>query len=179
MGWYGNVWSATERWLEAEQLWDRMLALVPPSRRLEVRYEELAAAPADTLREICKFIGRPYHPAMLDYPKYTTYKHPHARYTYRWRQELTPRAIRLIEARAGAMLADRGYAPSGLPPLALAAGQRFAQRLHNRFGVVRARVNKLGPRLWLENAIVSRLGTAALRESVRLRVHANTNAALD
>lgn len=179
MGWYGNVWSAAERWLEAERLWDQMIDLVPSERRLEVRYEELVSAPEATLARICAFIGMPYDSAMLDYPNHSTYESPQARYAYQWRRKLEPRAVRLIEARAGAMLVRRGYAPSGLPHLAMNALAEAFQRMGNRFGIMRARLSKLGPRLWLENAIVSRLGTEAWRNSVRLRIHAATNAAID
>lgn len=38
-----------------------------PERYIEVRYEDLVAAPEATLRRICAFIDLPWHPALLEY----------------------------------------------------------------------------------------------------------------
>src|SRR5690606_30898833 len=67
MGWAGNVWTGVERWVTAEQLWDRLRHRLTEARMLEVRYEDLLAAPDRVLARTCAFVGVDYAPAMLTY----------------------------------------------------------------------------------------------------------------
>jgi hypothetical protein len=179
MGWYGNVWTAAERWLRIESEWDRVAAIVPEERRIDVHYEDLVAAPVETLTRICEFIGVPYRPAMLEYPKHSTYKYPQASLACQWPRKLTPRNIRLLESRMSDMLLARGYGLSGFPGIAPNALDRALLKLDNRAGIVRARIESLGPRLWLESVISRRLGPRTWRESAIFRVNDAQNAQLD
>ena len=114
MLWHGNVWTAIDAWLEAEAAWDRLSQVVPKARRMEVSYEQLIAAPSETLSEICEFLGHPFSERMLDYVSATSYDLPDPANAQRWQQQADGAEISLVEAKAGAMLEARGYALSGL-----------------------------------------------------------------
>lgn len=117
-------------------------AALNPSRYKFVRYEDLVMHPEETARELCAFAGIPYHPAMLeyhlkkeefsrDYPPGILRKYhsgiTHGVYTHRlgiWRDRLTPRQVRLLDATVGKLAAEAGYKNDlngGLPVTALAA----------------------------------------------------------
>jgi hypothetical protein len=53
----GNVWAAASVWRRAERDWRLLCAKVPPQRRIELRYEELARDPERELTRICAFLG--------------------------------------------------------------------------------------------------------------------------
>lgn len=106
----------------------------------ELRYEDLVADPAASLRRLCAFLGEEYSDDLLNYRKAQTDggKTPllkqgvKADNAEKWRAEMTPRQIQVFEAAAGTTLREHGYAlaTEGQPlPLALRAGYR----LHNRF----------------------------------------------
>lgn len=179
MGWYGNAWAATERWVTAERLWERMIELVPEDRRLDVHYEELVTSPVEVLVQICNFIGIEYHPAMLEYPEHSSYKHPVPNLAFQWPRKLAQRDIQLVEARIGDLLLARGYRLSGLPRIDPTALDQAALRLGDRLGIMYARMQSLGPRLWLEYLIASRIGPRAWRESALSRIHGVMNTQLD
>jgi len=114
MGWAGNVWTAARRWIDAEMLWRELAARVPAERRLDVRYEDLVSTPSDELARVCAFLERAFDARMLDYARTSTYDAPDPSLAERWRRDLGPRELALLEARIGPMLRERGYAPSGV-----------------------------------------------------------------
>ncbi|HEY3569188.1 MAG TPA: amino acid adenylation domain-containing protein, partial [Thermoanaerobaculia bacterium] len=63
-------------WLVSQQNILRFLAEVPPERRMQVRFEDLVAAPEAVLRDICDFLEVEYHPDMAE-----PYKEKSARMT--------------------------------------------------------------------------------------------------
>jgi hypothetical protein len=179
MGWYGNAWCAADRWLEAERLWDRVVARVPAERRIDVYYEDLVREPVAVLTQICELIGIDYHKAMLDYPKHSSYSAPTPKLASQWSKKLEPRMIQLVESRIAKLLVDRGYTTSGLPRIDPSLAERVALRIDNRLGVMRSRVRSLGPGLWLEHMLANRLGVPAWQKAALMRVHALENAQLD
>jgi hypothetical protein len=173
MGWVGNVWAGAARWIDAEVLWNRLRAIVPESRRLEIVYERLIEAPESELSRICKFIGVQYDAAMLSYPSDTTYEAPDPKMLYQWRRKLSTREIRLVEHRVSSLLEDRGFSRSGLPPLRASAAREFWLRVGDRWGRMRYAQEMLGTRLWFERAISNRLGgPKTWRASIQHRIHA-------
>ena len=147
LGIAGNVWRGADRWSRTEAVWDRLRETLPAERVHEVRYEALVGAPEETLGAICEFIGVPYSDRMLAYPADTNYGPVDPTLAGRWRKNLAPRDVRIVEAVAGSMLAARGYAPSGLAPLRIGAFRRAFLREHDRFHRVRFRVAHDG--FWL------------------------------
>jgi hypothetical protein len=84
-------------------------------RYLEVRYEDLTAAPEASLRRICDFLGLPFHAAVLDSAQpYLQTGHAGAqrglqRNSGKWRTYFTPPTLDALERIAGRTLAGCGY----------------------------------------------------------------------
>ena len=179
MAWSGNVWTATERWIEAEMAWDRLCASIPASRRLELKYEELVAQTVRVLERICAFIGIPYDPAMLEYPRYCSLRPPDPTLIGRWRTTLSQRDVELIESRAADVLLERGYALSGLKRIRVEPWMRWRLRLDDRWGRIRARTRRYGLSLVVSDFLSRRLGLEAWQEGVSFRLNALENAHID
>lgn len=178
-GWAGNAWTAADRWIEAEALWERVAADLPPDRYVDVRYEALLAEPEQELAHLCRFLGVAYDPVMLEVERRSRYRRPDASRAEAWRRGLSARSVRLAEARLGALLAQRGYAPSDLPPLRVGVAQRAFLRLHDRARRLVFSARVLGWRLRLGEAMARRLRLRRLHRRLLRRVHALTNARLD
>jgi hypothetical protein len=104
----------------------RALGARAGGRYLELRYEELVAAPEKELRRICDFANLVYEPGMLDYPgAVDVSQKPHQQSLTRpptaglrdWRTELSQDDVAAFEAVAGDLLRDLGYEAVGSPTL--------------------------------------------------------------
>jgi hypothetical protein len=170
MGWAGNVWTGSERWIEAERLWASLGEKLSESRRCELRYEELVAHPRETLETICGFIGVSFHEAMLSFPDDSTYSFPDAKLAYQWKEKAPGEEIRLAEARIGDLLEQRGYALSGLPRLQVS--RRRVARLHfqDRWARRLIRARRFGLPLYLLRILSRRLPFARLDSYVAKRL---------
>jgi Sulfotransferase family len=84
-------------------------------RYLEVRYEDLTAAPEQSLRRICHFVGLPFHPAVLDSAQPYLQSKAHIpgrglqRNSGKWRTYFSPQSLDSLERIAGRTLASCGY----------------------------------------------------------------------
>lgn len=174
MGWAGNLWCGAERWVEAEETWQRLEDALPRDRWLEVRYESLVREPQAELERICAFIGVAYHPHMLSYPETTTYPAPDPAVAERWRASLSTDELSLVEARVGPLLEARGYAPSGAPVVAPTASDRRRLERQDRIARVRFRIDRFGPWLFVLEFVTRRLGLARLHGQVLRRMHVIT-----
>ena len=116
MGWAGNVWFAVDRWIEAEESWDRLARKVAPERFLEIRYEQLVAEPEATLHSICDFVGVGYEARMLEYSASSTYSSPDPSLLYQWKRKANTEQLALLEYKTAPLLNERGYASSGVDP---------------------------------------------------------------
>ena len=171
MGWAGNVWTGVARWLHTENLWEEIRAEIPPDRYVQVRYEDLILDPEPNLERICDFLGVRYDRAMLGYPETTTYDPPDVSRVNQWKRKLSDRQVRLVEARVGALLVDRGYEPSGLPPLKVTPVMAKRLRLRDWWGRVRFRVKRFGLGLFLSDFLSRRLGMTRWQGRVRQRMN--------
>ena len=89
-------------------------------RYLEVRYEELVAAPENVLQRICAFAGLPYEQAMTQHGGSSSEERAHQQSLKRpvagrlrdWRAEMSPRDVGAFEGVAGDLLAELGYETS-------------------------------------------------------------------
>lgn len=177
--WAGNLWSASAAWREAEELWDAVAASLPPERRLELRYEALVADPRGELTRICEFLGLAFDPGMLEVEKRSRYGAPDPERASAWRRTLSPRQVRLAEARIGPLLERRGYPPSGLPPLRIGPFRAAALRLQDRAVRFVRNAQILGWRLRIAEGLTRRLGLRRLHRRYLRRVHAVKNARLE
>lgn len=87
-------------------------------RYLELRYEDLVAAPEPRLREVCAFLGLAFEPTMLEYyrgvDQSTLQDHPRlaqppTESVREWRKQMAPDDLERFEAIAGGLLAELGY----------------------------------------------------------------------
>lgn len=118
--WYRRgVAGAAEKWtVTMRRAWTAGVAL--GERYLEVRYEQLVAAPEAELRRVCRFSELPFAPEMLGYPELTPV-HPARHFAMsrqppqvgarRWREALDHDDLALIEMIAGEEMARAGYEP--------------------------------------------------------------------
>ena len=172
MGWAGNVWHGIDRWIEAEDHWDRVQQGLSADRWIHVRYEDLISNPEEVLARVCGFIGIAYSADMLNYHEHTTYERPDPSLLNQWRKKLTEREIRQVEARIGDRLVAKGYEKSGLPKLDVSARERTwlrAQdwRLRKAFAI-----RRFGWRLVLTTAIARRLPFRGMKRRALLAMNA-------
>jgi hypothetical protein len=178
LGWVGNPWAGAREWQAGERLWDRLAVSLPAEQRHELRFEDLLARPRAELERLCRFLRVPFDEAMFGYPRDTTYEPLDPSQAGKWRSQLSARAIRQMEAGAGDRLERRGYLRSGLPPLRVGALRRRWLALEDRVGRMRGRRRTYGFRLWLEDLLARRIGSASWNRRVQLRMHAIINSQL-
>lgn len=131
-------WITSERWLGRMPLWQQepvaLCALnwrrevsaglrgrqkVGADRCLEVKYEDLVAAPEPIMRSVADFLELPFDAAMLEFHNHRTRDDPTLWSKDRWlpptgglrdwRRGLSQRDLQLFEVLAGDLLASLGY----------------------------------------------------------------------
>jgi hypothetical protein len=107
---------------------------------LQVRYEDLVRTPAEVVEQVAAHVGVPAVPAMLDPQAQAarfspdqpwmaaTHQPISDRSVGRWRDDLAPDDVAVIEGLCADRMAALGYEPS-LPADELAAARRVADRL--------------------------------------------------
>ncbi|CAN5856331.1 hypothetical protein BH23CHL8_BH23CHL8_19130 [soil metagenome] len=117
----GQVGGATAWWRYSTALGGRHAQRYPDAYRI-VRYEDLARAPEETVRDVCAFIGEAYEPAMLAMGEAPAYAERLRRssgdrpglvstdHIGRYRGVIPDADIAFIEAHVGALMERLGYA---------------------------------------------------------------------
>ena len=172
MGWNGNVWCGSDRWLEVEQLWQQMRSHLSKDRYLEISYEDFLENTESVLGQICSFIGTEVSPTMYDYANTTDYTLPDFKFAYQWKRKASDTDIQLVEARTSSMLVERGYQLSGLPQIKVNSLMNARLRLHDKVERSRFRIQRYGIGLVLSDFITRRLKINLLQQPIRL--HMNT-----
>lgn len=167
MGWAGNVYHGIDHWIASERSFERLAAMVPAGRILKMRHEDLIANPVGELTRLCRFLNVDFDPAMLSYPETTTYSAPDPALIGQWRLQLSKRDIGLVEAKAGILLGQRGYDPSGIKPVSPGRLQRLILRIDDRWHRWRLMADRQGTFLMLADLIVRRLPQSPLTDLVR------------
>jgi hypothetical protein len=123
LGWVDSIEKAALHWRHRVLTGRQAGALLPTSRYLEVRYEDLVERPEPTLRGLAAALDLDFEPAMLRHEKAAaallrTEAFPHHnRYVTRplrpglrdWRRDLPVPAVERFEALAGDALSELGY----------------------------------------------------------------------
>lgn len=147
-----RLFHVADRALLWMQAYDRFLPAVSVDRRVTmVAYEDLIARPEPTARRLCAFLGEAFEPGMLAErqgrvgqaaasgalpPAWSAWRGRHedraagpisATGHDRWRAELAPTEIGMIEAVCGPRMERLGYAPEGPRSGALASLARALQ----------------------------------------------------
>jgi len=167
-GWLGNAYVAGLSWCKSMTEWKAAKTHIDPSRRTELRFEDLVKSPAAELARLCEFVGAPYTDAMLNYHKDTTYEPVDPSQAGKWRQQLSRRDLRVFESVAARELAEQGYAPSGEPDYSMRPWSRPMLLAENALRHHDARVKNFGFRLWLADIVSQRLGLRAWQARIRL-----------
>ena len=157
MGWNGNAWAGVETWIRSHEEWQHLCRRVPAERRIEVKFEEFVIDADATLRRITQFLGVEFDPAMFEIEGDTTYKRPNPRGARSWCDDAGETEVREMEARLGDRLAQAGYAPSGLPPLAIGPMRERALRWKDRIGRQRFAMRRYGALTWIGSRLSQRL----------------------
>jgi Sulfotransferase family len=144
MGWSGNVWAAVDRWRIAEDLWQSVEPNLAPDSWIMVRYEDIIVNPEQELGRICQFMGIPFSEEIFTYTKKSTYNAPDSSLIYQWRKKLPEQDIRLVEAKVGDLIVERGYELSGLPPLQLTPDKEKALLRQDKKACRQFRINRYG-----------------------------------
>jgi hypothetical protein len=124
-----NVAQIAADWRHKATICHKVGSVLPKSRFLEIRYEDLVTRPEDTLRTICAFLGEPYSPEMLSYhdtaervvPEESLQWHrnsvraPDRSKIGRWKDELSRGDRIIFEQIAGDALEQFGYSRERLP----------------------------------------------------------------
>jgi hypothetical protein len=168
MGWSGNVWHGATRWIEAEELWERVAAAVPAERRHELCYEDLVRAPEHELTRLCSFLGTSYDAGMLDYARDSSYERPDPALIAQWKRKLSPDELALLEARIGPLLRQRGYEPSGVAPARVGPLARLALALDDRRFRFRFRRARYGLAFLVQSRVARLFGLRAWQKRLQL-----------
>lgn len=170
MGWAGNMWTAPERWIRAEEQWAQLSKGLPAERSLVVRYEDLIRHPERTLGRIVATVGLAFHPEMLRYSERSTYEPPDRSLVHRWKRDLSAREVRLVEARIGEMLRERGYRLSGHAPRSVSPMERALLLAHDKLERTRVRYRTYGPHIAAAELLTRRFGLDRLHRPIRRRM---------
>ena len=175
MGWEANMWWALNKWVEAEDEWDRLLRGdganqgLAPNRHLTIRYDDLVSDHEQVLKALCQFMVVDYSDRMLDYTQQTDYALPNPAMATGWRKKLSPSEIRLAEARVGPeRLAAKGFTPSGYRPLTVGPRRLLFLKWHNRVGRLQMRVRNHGLRFTVADLAARAVGNQKWQRKLRL-----------
>lgn len=170
MGWGGNVWTALDKWIEAEVLWDEFKTTITPEIYIEVKYEDLIEKSVTTLSKICNFLGVEFTEKMFDYTKYSTYTRPDPKLINQWRKKLSEHEIQLIESRLGNYLIEKNYEPSGLPLIELSPLEKIQLKTQDWFYKKNRNIKMYGFGLLLSSSIAKRLNNKTWQKKVSLKM---------
>lgn len=165
----GNVYHGLEPWLNSEESWDRLLPRLKPEQYIEVRYEELVLEPKKVLTQICEFLGLEFEPQMMDLSG-TTYEPPSPRFANQWRRSMSPRDVKLIEARVGPMMAARGYDLVHASQPRLSVWTLLSLKVQNTVERHRVGLRTYGVGNWMQDVVARHLGLRSVVRAARLRM---------
>jgi len=171
MGWAGNMYHATQRWIDAEQTWLCLREQIPVEHRLEVRYEDLIVSTEQTLSNICQFLGTEFNGAIYNYADRSTYELPDAKLIAQWRRKLSDQEIQLAESRIGKMLTERDYELSGLPVLQLGPWRRRKLARQDWLRRAQFRLRRYGLPLFAADYLARRLPIGSLAKWCKSRIN--------
>jgi hypothetical protein len=178
MGWAGNTYSASDRWLEAETEWDKVRASLDRVDWTEIRYEDLIASTEPNLERICDFLGVAYSEKMLDYVKDSTYSAPDARLKQQWKTRMPKLEVQRLEDKLGDRLLLRGYELSGHPRIRVTNLTRKYLYLQSRLKVFLFRLTQYGVALTLQETLSRRFGLTRIHLGTVKRINQIINASL-
>ena len=170
-GWAGNVWVGLNRWIEAENIWDRLAPRIATENKLELRYSDLVESNHAVLTKACDFIGVAYSEKMLEYVHTTDYGLPDPNLVQSWKHKLTKREIQLVEARVGRKMVERGFSRSGYAPIQLSLLDKFYLKAQSWAAGIVFRIQRYGIGLVIGDFVTRKLGSRRLNRSFKLKMN--------
>lgn len=174
MGWAGNVWNGSERWIEAESEWHDLKPSLPSQQWIELRYEDLITTPEQELARLCDFMGLQYDPNMMSYIEHTSYSYPDPKRVQQWRK-LSDRQIRLAESRMAPLLTRRGYDLSGLPPLQVGSPLKTYLWFQSWASRASYRMRQYGLKLFIAEYLTRKLGLTRQQQRIQHTINDRQN----
>ena len=171
MGWAGNSWVGVNRWLEAEQLWDKVQSTISVDRYIQVKFEDLITEPMVTLSSLCQFMDLDFDESMLQYSATTTYDKPNPKLVEQWRYKMRDQDIQLVEAKVSTLLLDRGYELSGLPKLQVTDLALARIKFQDWWYKLNFRIQRYGFGLTFSNFLSRRLGLKDWEKQTTLQIN--------
>jgi hypothetical protein len=175
MGWAGNLWTAADKWLEAEVDWEAMHPSLNPDQWLELTYEDLILDSERELRRICDFLDVQFTQQMFDYAKSSSYGLPDANLVCQWKRKIPDHELQQVETRIADQLVKRGYQLSDLEKIPY--HERFDRtlRFRSRLNVFRARVIMFGTWLVIADLLSRRLRMKSWQQKTQAKIDKITN----
>lgn len=170
MGWAGNMFTGTDRWIEAEKLWQKLSEQLAPEQQITIHYEQLIRDSRTTLQQLCQFIGVEFDEKIYDYAQQSTYELPDPKILERWRR-FKPIDIQLAESKIADLLTQWHYPLSGLPLLPITPVLRWRMYLHSRWRGILFRINRYSFSLYLQDVLSRRLGFNHWQKRVRIQLN--------
>lgn len=169
-----NVYRAASTWKALVTAGRQSGSRLGPDAYLEVRYETLVTESEATLRRICRFIGEPFDPSVLQpdrlgrdgrgkTPPPVSQESIVATHVSRWKRSMSPTDIVVFESVAGDLLSRLGY-EIGHGTLPSPAPKRLWWEVEDR---VRRSLNVVRSRNHLTNYLLLRW--ARIRTALRRR----------
>lgn len=171
MGWSGNVYYGVDRWIEAEETWERLKSSLDSDRYMEVRYQDLVTKTEEVLRNACEFLGVDFTEQMFEYADSSTYDLPDARALRQWEKKLSANEVRWIEAKAQDMMQRRGFHVTTESPPTVGAIESLCLRIHDFVILKCARVQRFGFLNLAGHFLARRLGLAGLEKRIKHRMN--------
>jgi Sulfotransferase family len=142
----GNVYEVAVRWRDAIRRGRHAGGMLGAHRYLELRYEDLTAAPEAVVRAICQFLGEEFVPEMLRFHEKSKDKVPRGEQSYhqrlsnqvdtqrveRWRKDVNEDFVLGFEGIAGKELEENGYRLSGYAPRPALRARILLERIKPR-----------------------------------------------
>lgn len=172
MGWFGNAYTAIDKWIHAERGWDRLAPKLDSDRWIELQFADLISDHETQLRRVCDFLDVDYTGQMLSYADETDYGLPNPSRIGSWRGTMSDRDTSLVEGKVGVLLAERGFEPSGLEPIVPTGLDRSRLEIEGRLLKWKHRIDRFGLRLFIERGLARVIPIPSYRASVQLRFNA-------
>lgn len=169
MGWFGNVYTAVDKWIHAETGWAKLLPKIADDRWIELQFADLISDHEAQLERVCSFLGVEYTDQMLSYADETDYGLPNPSRIASWKGKMSDRDVRLLEGKVGPLLAERGFEPSGLEPLVPSGADLVRVEVEGRIGKWKQRIDRFGLRLFIERGLTRVVPSESYKKSVQLR----------